>query len=296
MDLSISNIDDLFKNLPTKKPYVSRSKPRDVNYSFVNLEDSIKHSFIKIQNRINKSKKRRNWNNSSLNSSPNKSIMDSNKMNNFSKILMTDKIVEYEEFKEKINGKMSDYDLKFNHSSDHENITYDEKVEIKKRFLKDKKYRTEYDSSVSVSVGVQNFSNPYDSLNVLKNNNSIFDEILGNYEMRHKQLLQKTIQEIDKSIKLRENKHIKVSNIIKKPARDIVVTSSIKVPEIVPLIKPTGNNTYSELFGRYIYTNKNFPESREQFTFTYGLLDIILFGGIVVNKSNHMWSLDPSNL
>lgn len=51
----------------------------------------------------------------------------------------------------------------------------------------------------------------------------------------------------------------------------------------------------TELFAYYKYSSKNFPEGREQFAFDYNLLDIVLFGGIVTNKNNNIWTLDPSN-
>jgi len=50
-----------------------------------------------------------------------------------------------------------------------------------------------------------------------------------------------------------------------------------------------------ELYAYYKYSFKNFPEGREQFTFDYNLSDLILFGGIVTNKNNHIWILDPCN-
>ena len=52
----------------------------------------------------------------------------------------------------------------------------------------------------------------------------------------------------------------------------------------------------NELYGYYKYSSKNFPEGREQFSMDYNLTDIVLFGGIVSNKNNNIWSLDPSKL
>lgn len=51
-----------------------------------------------------------------------------------------------------------------------------------------------------------------------------------------------------------------------------------------------------ELYATYKYSTKNFPEGREQFSFRYNLVDIVLFGGLVMNKANnYLWTLDPSN-
>jgi len=50
-----------------------------------------------------------------------------------------------------------------------------------------------------------------------------------------------------------------------------------------------------ELYAKYKYSAKNFPEGREQFSFRYNLVDIVLFGGLLINKSNnYIWTLDPS--
>jgi len=50
-----------------------------------------------------------------------------------------------------------------------------------------------------------------------------------------------------------------------------------------------------ELYAFYKYSTKNFPEGREQFAFDYNLSDLVLFGGIVTNKNNNVWTLDPGN-
>lgn len=51
-----------------------------------------------------------------------------------------------------------------------------------------------------------------------------------------------------------------------------------------------------ELYAYYKNSTKDFPEGREQFIFDNNLIDIALFGGIVTNKNNNVWTLDPSNL
>lgn len=50
-----------------------------------------------------------------------------------------------------------------------------------------------------------------------------------------------------------------------------------------------------ELYATYKYSFKNFPEGREQFSFKHNLIDIVLFGGLGMNKNNNfIWTLDPS--
>ncbi len=51
-----------------------------------------------------------------------------------------------------------------------------------------------------------------------------------------------------------------------------------------------------ELYASYKYSYKNFPEGREQFSFRFNSVDVVLFGGLLMNKNNnYIWTLDPSN-
>jgi hypothetical protein len=54
--------------------------------------------------------------------------------------------------------------------------------------------------------------------------------------------------------------------------------------------------TTINLHAYYVYGSKNFPECREQFSWCNEGNDFFLFGGIVSNKSNMMWNLNPVNL
>jgi len=54
--------------------------------------------------------------------------------------------------------------------------------------------------------------------------------------------------------------------------------------------------SFAELYSHYAYSSKIFPEGREQFSFSYDGADTIMYGGLVSNKSNIIWRLDPINL
>jgi len=51
-----------------------------------------------------------------------------------------------------------------------------------------------------------------------------------------------------------------------------------------------------EMYGYYVYSYKLFPEGREQFSFSYDNTYAIVYGGLITNKSNKVWKLDPSSL
>ena len=51
-----------------------------------------------------------------------------------------------------------------------------------------------------------------------------------------------------------------------------------------------------ELYAEYKYSSKTFPEGREQFSFRYNLVDVVLFGGLIMNKNNNnVWMYDNGN-
>jgi hypothetical protein len=48
-----------------------------------------------------------------------------------------------------------------------------------------------------------------------------------------------------------------------------------------------------KLFCSYTYTNKNFPEGREQFAFVFNAEYIILYSGLSSSMNNYVWTLNP---
>jgi hypothetical protein len=49
-----------------------------------------------------------------------------------------------------------------------------------------------------------------------------------------------------------------------------------------------------ELYAEYKYSNKIFPEGRENFSFGYNSVDVVLFGGLLMNKNNNnLWTFNP---
>lgn len=51
-----------------------------------------------------------------------------------------------------------------------------------------------------------------------------------------------------------------------------------------------------EIFAYYNYCYKKFPPGREQFSFSIGGDDIVLYGGVHSNKNNSIWGLNPSKI
>ena len=298
--MDISNLNNFAESLhPTKSNhFLSRSKSiyggnLAKQKRMANLDSSIDNSILNIKNSIYRRAQNKSLNKSSSNST---FIIDkSQKEVNFSKlsINISEKPIEFSKFKEQMESYMEEY--KFDslpadkRTTKYENLTKKERLLIKNRLNKKNAFSMK-DSEYNISVDNDEYLNPLDSLNILKNNNKIYNNIKSSYDIRQRQLINKTINDIQN----RQDqilKRIKKSNIPqnKDHKEEIIQHDYIKVPKILP----TGDKNYSELSGHYIYSKNCFPEGREQHTFTKDSFDVILFGGIGTNKNNILWKLDP---
>jgi len=283
-----------------------------------NLENSINTSIYNIQNSIYKRTNQNNTNNVSnimnssvvsqynvnnlnnsnfLNNSTMKKSKSTVKMDSY----LNEKPIEFEQFKSSIKEKIHEYKIDSqppeNRTTVYEKVTKKDIIKINNELKINDKYNEKYNSEdkrVQVICDNDDYANPFDSLNIIKKNQDVHDDITTQYEKRKRQYIKKIIDDINYA-KDHEPKRLKITNIshkIKDPEESI----SVKQGNIVPAIIPTGDKTFSELYGHYRYPKNIFPEGREQFTLTYDLFDVILFGGLVANKSNSIWSLDPGNL
>jgi hypothetical protein len=155
-------------------------------------------------------------------------------------------------------------------------------------------------SILKVNVKKQIFQNPYESLDTINENAKICNSIVGRYVERQQHLFNKAY---DRLIRYSKNKvkmpKVKITSVIrpidiirqdikeeKKQDGDKVKLYDLSNPFIVEKQCP-------KLFCSYTYSNKNFPEGREQFAFVFNAEDIILYSGLSSNKNNYVWSLNP---
>jgi len=147
------------------------------------------------------------------------------------------------------------------------------------------------------------YYNPLDSLNILKKNSEIMNKIQNEFDNRTKHLLTKSLFEVNKNLEYQKKvpKNIKVTALAFKTENqnDIIIEEKNMEKKkesteitILPKLSNSGSQKHVEMYGSYVFSRKNFPEGREQFTLTNDLFDVILFGGISANKSHQMWSLD----
>jgi len=179
-----------------------------------------------------------------------------------------------------------------------EMVSFKEKTKIAEDLKKRTKFKGENnESAIKATIDIENYYHPLDSLNIIKRNNIILRSITKTYDDRNKQLLSQKLKEVNKEMEYREKipKKIKITNIIQKTSVDpLSPPQEVRYTGIIPMLPTNGGNPFVEFFSSYYYGNKTFPEGREQFTINSDVSDILLYGGLVSNKSQCIWSLDPS--
>lgn len=187
-------------------------------------------------------------------------------------------------------------------------VTKDEEKFIKKIYSSNHSFfgkglsPTNEEASLKISIpNNADYVNPIHSLGVLKSNNLIYDDVT-------KKNLSRQIGVFDNSIRNFEAFTMKYKTKMPK----IRITSLLpKYSSSIPVIDQTDNKKKREsmlafvgetfaknkLFAYYRYPNKNFPETREQFSLVNVGGRIILVGGMCsVMQTTFIWSLDVLNL
>ena len=185
----------------------------------------------------------------------------------------------------------------FNKKSNYKPISNDK---ISRNNNKLKFLRQNSNPFVSIKINSKNFNyeNPDESLKVLNCNNDIYNEINKDSFMRQKILYNNSL------IKNYED------FILKYKMPKIKISDKSKINEDVPMVNliedqkkeeellPTIPNTDDlKLFSYFKYPEKNFPESREQFSICIKNKNIILSGGLSTKmKEMNIWSLNIKNI
>ena len=152
------------------------------------------------------------------------------------------------------------------------------------------------DSKIFINPQLINYESPLHSLNVLNNNNDIFNEMSEGSLLRQQYLFDNSVkffEDYAMKFKTRMPK-IKTSKIHSKIADYIpminLLENTKKPEESLPSIPPNGDLKF---FAYFKYPEKNFPEGREQFATCIKNRNIILSGGICTNmKEMSFWSLN----
>ena len=156
------------------------------------------------------------------------------------------------------------------------------------------------DSKIFINPQLIKYESPLHSLNVLNNNNDIFNEMSEGSLLRQQYLF-------DNSVKFFEDYAMKFKTRMPK-----IKTSKMhsKIDDYIPMINLLENTKKPEeslpsipsngdlrFFAYFKYPEKNFPEGREQFATCIKNRNIILSGGICTNmKEMSFWSLNVKKI
>jgi hypothetical protein len=156
----------------------------------------------------------------------------------------------------------------------------------------------------------QHFKDPYESLEVIKENEKIFQEIDTSLKERKKFFSDRMMEQINtfKDHRIRMPR-VKITHMLKanfdllrqemeeeeakKKQEENMNLQKIQV-ELYNLANPLITAKESpRIHCTYVYANKNFPEGREQFSMYYNGSDIVLYGGLSINRNINVWTLNP---
>lgn len=157
-------------------------------------------------------------------------------------------------------------------------------------------------NKLKININDINFKNPFQSLNIINDNNLVFNEISKDVLVRQRNLYDKRVENLEGNLRKFNVKmpKIKVSNLNPKMGDAISMLNFVNNEEnknsnLFPLIPNTSREL--KLFSYFRYPYKNFPEGRQQFSLCMKENNIIISGGLSSNmKTMQIWSLNIENL
>jgi hypothetical protein len=302
------------------KPIQTRSKTQG-RVSVAQSKLSLRQSLPKIQNTEDKD----NFDNTLI----------SNRSEIYELIHNKKQELPLEEFKRYTNDLLLNYKFKKHRDDDHDESETDmvllEDMERRKHMYRLKKSplgkekktikkKLDENSRLHVTTGLSDmsilkvkvqkptFKDPYESLETIKENQKIYQEINSSLQDRKQFFSDRNmgrVMEI-KDHKIRMPK-IKITNIMKvnydllkqeleeeeaKKKQQESMTKKINV-ELYDLSNPAcTDKELPRIHCSYIYSKKNFPEGREQFSMSYNNVDFVLYGGLSINRNANVWTLN----
>ena len=224
---------------------------------------------------------------------------------NFLNLLLSEsskpkKIITYAQYDSKLSKSLNHYKSKG--ITEEELKTNNNNNKTDKNINENMKRNVSLKNKLKININDINYKNPFQSLNVINDNYSVFNEINKDVLVRQRNLYDKTVERLEGNL-LKFNikmPKIKVSNLNPKIGNEISMINLIdnkeenKSTNMFPVIPSTGE---LKLFSYFRYPNKNFPEGRQQFSLCIKDNNIIISGGLSSTmKTMQLWSLNIKNL
>ena len=180
------------------------------------------------------------------------------------------------------------------------NVSKEEKMLISKYMLTNKSNHFQpQETDTQISISNITYSNPFNSLDVIKTNKKIYKKVTKQLEEQQINLYHQKMKSINIntfSHKSRKFK-IKISQIFPTENTEISKNQNEREEDTKTFI-PSLTSSSRKLYAYYCYPYKNFPEVREHYTMTqYGNCYYLIGGiGSIISSSNSLWKLDMKTL
>ena len=155
-------------------------------------------------------------------------------------------------------------------------------------------------SKLKININDINYKNPFQSLNIINDNNLVFNEISKDVLVRQRNLYDKCVEQLQGNLSKFNIKmpKVKVSKLNPKMGDEISMINLVNNENdknMFPVIPHTSRDL--KLFAYFRYAHKNFPEGRQQFSLCTKESNIIMSGGLSSNmKTMQLWSLNIDQL
>ena len=155
-------------------------------------------------------------------------------------------------------------------------------------------------SRLKINISDLNYINPFQSLNVINDNNLVFNEISKDVLLRQRNLYDKSVEQLKGNLQKFNIKmpKVKVSKLNPKMGDEISMINLVNNENdknMFPVIPHTSRDL--KLFAYFRYAHKNFPEGRQQFSVCMKESNVIMSGGLSSNmKTMQIWSLNVERL
>jgi len=203
------------------------------------------------------------------------------------------KIIGFEQYNSILSKSLNHYKSK--------GLTDEEISEINtNRNIKEENTRRNLSTNkFQININDFDFKNPFQSLNVINDNNSVFNHISRDVLLRQRNLFNRSIEVLEGNLQKFNVKmpKIKVSDLNTKISDEISMINLIdnKEEENTNTIPSVSGEL--RLFSYFRYPHKNFPEGRSQFSICIKENNIIISGGLSSNMNTmQLWSLNIQKL
>lgn len=148
-------------------------------------------------------------------------------------------------------------------------------------------------SMIKIHLEKTDYKNLNEAKQQILSNKLIHDEVSTKNYLRQRKFFLDKLKNLGEVI---PNIYIKITNTYPKN-KDFLTNSGgqTEINKINNISLNVFSNGIADMYGYYIYCNKSFPESREQFSICGDFFNSYIFGGYSTKLFNDIWELDSCN-